>query len=73
MSIKHPKERRMDAFDWFTGDGLILERCRVPTSLIPRVQWRKILFGELTRKDLSKKMNTGEEFRILSFDCFFRI
>ena len=41
MSIKHPKERRMDAFDWFIGDGPILARCRVPASLIRRVQWRE--------------------------------
>ena len=32
-----------------------------------------ILFGELTRKDLSKKMDTGEEFRILFLDFSFRI
>ena len=37
MLIKHPKGRQMDAFDWFIGDGLILARCRVPTSLIRRV------------------------------------
>ena len=28
----------------------------------------RIFFGELTRKGLSKKMDTGDEFRILSFD-----
>ena len=33
----------------------------------------RILFGELTRKDLSKKMDTGEEFRILSFDFSFSL
>ena len=33
----------------------------------------RILFGELTRKDFSKKMDTGEEFRILSFDFSFTI
>ena len=33
----------------------------------------RILFGELTRKDLSKKMDIGEEIRILCFDFFFRI
>ena len=36
MPIKHPKERQMDAFDWFIGDGLILARCRVPATLIRR-------------------------------------
>ena len=28
MSIKHRKGRRMDAFDWFIGNGLSLARCR---------------------------------------------
>ena len=32
-----------------------------------------ILFGELARKDLSNKMDTGENFRILFFDFYFRI
>ena len=65
MSIKHPKGKRIDAFDWFIGDGLVLARCRDPGSLIWRVQWR-ILLGELIRKKLSKKMDTGEEFKIFS-------
>ena len=65
MSIKYRKGRRIDAFDWFIGDGLILARCRF--SMV------RILFGELARKDLSKKMDAGEEFRILFFDFYFRI
>ena len=28
MCIKHRKGRRIDAIDWFIGDGLILGRCR---------------------------------------------
>ena len=65
-SIKHPKGRRMGAFDRFISDCLNLAYCREsPTSFIQRVQ--------LARKDLPKKMNTGEEFRILSFDFYFRI
>ena len=72
MSIKHSKGRQMDAFDWFIGDGLILARCRVPASLI-QSSMARIFFGEMTRKGLSKKMDTGDEFRILSFDFSFRI
>ena len=41
MSIKHPKGRRMDAFDWFIGDSLILACCRIPASLIRRVHWQE--------------------------------
>ena len=39
MSVKHPKGRRMDVFDWFIGDGLILACYReIPASLIWRIQ-----------------------------------
>ena len=70
MSIKHPKERRMVAFDWFIGSFSELQSSRKfdSESLMAR-----ILFGELAIKYLSKKIDTGEEFRILSFDFFFRI
>ena len=33
MSIKHRKGGRIDAFDWFIGDSLILARCKeIPAS-----------------------------------------
>lgn len=41
MSIKHPKEKRMGVFDWFTDNYLFLTRCReIPASFIQRVQWQ---------------------------------
>ena len=64
MPIKHPKGKRMNAFDRFIGSGLILARCRFPASLIRRVQWRD-------KKGFME--DTGKEFRILSFDFSFRI
>ena len=54
----------MDAFDWFMA-----------TSYFSALQRDSeiILFGELARKDLLKKMDTGEELRILSIDYYLRI
>ena len=44
MSIKHPKEKRMGVFDWFTDNYLILARCReIPASFIQRVQWQDFI------------------------------
>ena len=75
MSIKHTKGRRMDAFDWFIGNSLIYfsalqtdSRKFVLESLMARN-----LFAELARKDLLKKMDTGQDFRILSFYFYFKI
>ena len=69
MSIKHRKGRQIDAFDWIVGDGLILAHCRE----IPAYFNGENFIRRAARKNLSKKMFTGEEFRILSFDFFFRI
>ena len=58
MSIKHPKGRGMGAFYWFIGN------CKFDSDS----SMARILFGELARRDSLKKMDTEEEFRILSFD-----
>ena len=46
MSIKHRKGRRIDAFDWFIGDGLSLARCRE----IPQVSMARIFIRRAGKK-----------------------
>ena len=62
MSVKHPKGRRMGAFDCFIDD-CVLVRCR-------EINGENI--GEPARKYLSKKLDT-REFRFLSSIFYFRI
>ena len=59
MSTKHPKARRMDPFDWFIGDCLILARCReIPSGLIRRIQWREF-YSENWQERIFLKMDTN--------------
>ena len=75
MSIKHPKERRMDAFDWFIGDGIIVVRCRVPASRIVQFyskSWQESIYQRKWIQEGNSEFYPStfpSEFRFFAFNA----